>query len=94
MTTPRAQSWIDLKIPLWGIITLAVTILIQTASLLIWGAQIDDRVAQHTQEISDLQAKASANNKLAETVARMDERTQALSLTINRIDQRLDKKGY
>lgn len=94
MSTPRAQSWIDLKIPLWGIVTLAVTILIQTASLLMWGAQIDARVTQHTEAITDLQSKASANGKLAETVARMDERTQALTLTVNRIDQRLDKKGY
>lgn len=94
MTTPRTQSWIDLKIPLWGIITLAVTILVQTASLLIWGAQIDARVTQHNEAITELQTKASANGKLAETVARMDERTQALALTVNRIDQRLDRKGY
>ncbi len=94
MTAARTQSWIDLKIPLWGIVTLAVTILIQTASLLMWGAQIDARVTQHSEAITDLQNKATANGKLAETVARMDERTQTLILTVNRIDQRLDKKGY
>lgn len=84
-----SPSWIDFKIPAWGVITLVVGLLGQTATLLIWGAKIDDRVAQNERQITEIDNKLAANAKLAETVARVDERTQALVETVNRIDQRM-----
>lgn len=83
--TPSLSSWLDLKIPLWGIVTLLGVILLQSASLLIWGARIEDKVAQHSTDIGELQARSDASAKLAETVARIDERTGALAITINRL---------
>lgn len=86
----RIPSWIDFKIPLWGVLTLALGLLAQSATLLMWGARIDSRVAANTEEIAQLQTKLAANAKLSETVARVDERTLALVETVNRIDQRID----
>ena len=59
-----------------------IALLIQSAALVSWGAKLDNRVAQ-------LEARAVSASGLAETVARVDERTASLVTTINRIDSRL-----
>lgn len=76
-------SWIDLKIPLWGVIILCLGLLGQTATLIMWGAKMDARVAA-------VEAKVTSVGDLRETVARVDERTRALVDTVDRIDRRID----
>lgn len=85
--TFRPIPWLDMKIPLWGIATLVVGLLLQSASLLIWGARIDERLSQNTIAIADLQLKAANVASLRETVARIDERTQAMVVVVNRLDE-------
>jgi hypothetical protein len=77
-------GWIDMKIPLWGLITLAIGLLIQTASLVVWGAKMDQRVQMLEQRTDQMAA-------VSETVARMDERTQSLVATVNRIETRISE---
>jgi hypothetical protein len=60
------------------VLAMVGSILVQSAILFIWGAKLDQRVA-------NLEQKVAGNDKLAETVARVDERTAALSATVNRI---------
>jgi len=79
------KSWIDLKIPLWGLITLAIGLLVQTASLVVWGAKMDQRVQMLEQRTSEMA-------EVSETVARMDERTLSLVTTVNRIESRLSEQ--
>ncbi len=84
------KPFIDFQIPLWGVITLLCGLLGQTAALLIWGAQMDERVSQNTVEIVAMRQQIDGQAKLSETVARVDERTLALVETVNRIDQRVN----
>ncbi|WP_374576124.1 hypothetical protein [Phenylobacterium sp.] len=81
----RPASWIDLKIPLWGLITLAIGLLVQTASLVIWGAKMDQRVQM-------LEQRTNQMAEVSETVARMDERTLSLVTSVNRIESRLSEQ--
>jgi hypothetical protein len=66
----------------WSMAAVVLTLLVQTAGLVAWAAKIDQRVA-------NLEARIAGSEKLAETVARVDERTSGLVTTLNRIDQRL-----
>jgi len=84
---------LDLQIPLWGIITMTLGLLGQTAALLIWGARIDQRVSQTESDIASLQSQLAAQAKMVEVVGRLDERTQALVVTVNRIDARTSGGG-
>ena len=86
---PRTTSWIDLKIPLWGVITLFLALVGQSATLLMWGARIDARVTENTDAIAKVEARMAGTAHLSETVARVDERTKALQETVNRIEQRV-----
>ncbi len=65
----------------WGAAALGFTILMQTAGLVWWGARIDQRVTA-------LEQKVTATAAAGETLARLDERTQFLVTTVNRLDQR------
>lgn len=90
--TPTRQtvnpfSWLDLKIPLWGIVTLMAALIAQSASLLVWGTHLTTQMASNTAAISDLQLKAANVASLRETVARIDERTMAMVVTVNRMDE-------
>lgn len=69
----------------WTMVGVVVTLLLQSGALIIWGAKIDQRVGS-------LEQRIGATEGLSETVARVDERTQALLVTTNRIDQRLDSQ--
>lgn len=71
--------------PDWAMIAVVVAILTQSAVLIIWGAQLDQRVGS-------LESKVTASDGLAETVARVDERTAGLVTTVNRIDQRITER--
>jgi outer membrane murein-binding lipoprotein Lpp len=97
MTPPRvlskATGWLDIKIPLWGIVTLIIGLLAQSGSLLLWGARIEAKLNENTASIADLETKSQATQRLSETTARVDERTQALTITVNRIADRIDAKG-
>lgn len=65
-----------------GWLALLATILIQSATMLIWGGKIDARVAE-------LEKRQAASSVAGETIARLDERTAALMTTMDRIDRRL-----
>jgi hypothetical protein len=78
----RSASFIDFKIPLWGVIVLSIGLAGQTGGLIWWGGKLDARVQQ-------LEMRAAEDGKLAVTVARVDERTQALVQTVNRIESRI-----
>lgn len=65
----------------WGAAALGLTILIQSATLVWWAARVDQRVAV-------LEQKVTATAAAGETLARLDERTQFLVTTVNRLDQR------
>lgn len=82
--TEHAQTWLDVKIPLWGLITLAIALLAQTATLLMWGVRMDERVQA-------VEAKVQSVNQISETVARMDERTRSLVQGVERIERRIDR---
>jgi hypothetical protein len=66
----------------WGAAALAVTILVQTAGIVWWGAKLDQRV-------STVEIRISATASAGETIARLDERTASMLTTIDRIDRRL-----
>lgn len=66
----------------WGAAALLVTILIQTGGIVWWGAKIDQRV-------SNLEEKISATASAGETIARLDERTASMVISIDRIDRRV-----
>lgn len=91
MSTDRQDigpfSWLDLKIPLWGILTLMAGLVAQSAALLIWGTNLSNQTQANTAAISDLQLKAANVSSLRETVARIDERTQAMVIMVNRMDE-------
>jgi hypothetical protein len=83
----NAFSWLDLKIPLWGILSLGGGLIAQSAALLIWATNLNGQTQQNTAAIVDLQLKAANVASLRETVARIDERTQAMVVTVNRMDE-------
>lgn len=78
MTEPREPRFVDFKIPLWGVLVFCVSMLGQTATLIVWGSKLDQRVAVLEEKVAD-------TGKLGETVARIDERTKALVETVNRM---------
>lgn len=69
----------------WSMAGVVLALLLQTAGLVVWGAKLDQRVAT-------LEQRTASAEKLSETVARVDERTQALVTTVNRIDTRLGEQ--
>lgn len=68
------------------VLAMVGAILVQSAILFIWGAKLDQRVA-------NLEQKVASAEKLAETVARVDERTAGLVSTVNRIADDLRGKS-
>ena len=66
----------------WGAAALGLTLLIQTAGIIWWGAKLDQRVAS-------VEQKVAASSSDGQTIARLDERTSAMLTTIDRIDRRL-----
>jgi hypothetical protein len=71
----------------WSAAALGFAILLQTAGIIWWGARIDQRV-------STMEQKINATAAAGETLARLDERTQFLVTTVNRLDQRQqDQEG-
>ena len=97
MTTPRIptgpMSWLDLKIPLWGIMTLIMGLVAQSAALLIWGTNLSNATTANTAAIADLQLKAANVASLRETVARIDERTTAMAVSVNHLADSRDANG-
>lgn len=75
----------------WGALALGLTILVQTAGIVWWGAKLDQRV-------SSVEARMVSNASAGETIARLDERTAAMQTSIDRIytqleaDQSRDRK--
>lgn len=92
VTPEQRRDWLDRRIPVWGVILLVLAILGQSAGLLLWGARVEASVKQNAADIVIVQQKLDAATALAETVARVDERTKALAVTVNRIDDRLDDR--
>lgn len=90
VTREERRDWLDRRIPVWGVILLVLAILGQSAGLLLWGARVEASVKQNAADIIVVQQKLDATAELAETVARVDERTKTLVTTMNRIDTRLD----
>lgn len=66
-----------------GVIGSIVTILIQTAGLVWWAAGIDQRMANVEQKLGSFESAAA-------TLARLDERTQAIQTDTTRIYSRVD----
>jgi hypothetical protein len=85
--TPPRQLWLDFKIPIWGLICVGGALLVQTGTLLIWGARMDERVRVVEAKV---QAVSPAVTQISETVARMDERTKAMVVSVERIERRID----
>ena len=83
---PHPTTWLDVKIPLWGLIGLGIALIGQTATLLMWGVRMDERVQA-------VEAKVGTVLSISETVARMDERTRAMVQTVERIERRVDAQA-
>lgn len=66
-----------------GTITLVGALLVQTCGIVWWAARIDQRMTTVEQKVLAVQ---DANA----TLARLDERTASLSITVNRIAGRMD----
>lgn len=79
----RAPSLVDFRVPAWGVFLFIMAMLGQTAALITWGAKLDERV-------STLEKQQASYDKMAESVARIDERTNALVVTVNRM---ADERG-
>ena len=60
-----------------------LALLAQSAGIVWWGARIDTRVTA-------IEQKVQASAGFAELLARMDERTSSLVVTVNRIDARIN----
>jgi hypothetical protein len=77
----REDAWhLDKRVP----IALILALLLQTASVVWWGARIDARVAML--EATDV-SRASSSERLA----RVEENLKAQSETLVRIDHRLER---
>lgn len=55
MTTPKKTSFLDMKVPLFGIISFAFYVIWWSAQLSLAQAQTERRVAKHEDEIQVLQ---------------------------------------
>lgn len=62
-------------------IALALGLLVQTAGIVWWGGHIDERM-------TNVEEKLAAGADTASVIARLDERTNSLLTTVNRIDAR------
>lgn len=67
----------------WGMVSVLVAVVVQTCGIVWWGAGINTRVARLEQDVRPLSA-ASA------TVAVLDERTENMKKTLDRVESRLD----
>ncbi len=70
----------------WAMIGILITILLQGAAGLWWAAKMDSR-------ISSLEADAVPMRAVVETVARLDERTEAMKASTERIERKLDAEN-
>lgn len=66
-----------------GGLALGATLLAQTAGIVWWGAHIDQRMTVVEQKVAAVQDANAA-------LARLDERTASLVITVNRIDSRIN----
>lgn len=67
----------------WTVISIVASLLVQSAVLVGWAAKLDQRV-----EVLEQKVEAAAG--VSETVARVDERTQAMREAVGRIERQLD----
>lgn len=84
MTDASAPQVLPARMKLEHGVVLAL--LVQTISLFVWGAKLEQRVVT-------LEQKVEAAEQLAVTVARVDERTASLVTTVNRIETGLSHAG-
>ena len=83
MTTPTTTIRRHLDVGLAGLI---LTIIIQTVTIVWWASGVDRRVSQLEKDIGPV-------SSVAISVARLDERTAAISNATARIERRLDADG-
>lgn len=74
MSEPRLR--VDWTIPVWGVVGLAV----QAAAIVWWGATVQAQV-------DGLEGRVAKIEGSAELVARLDERTAAMSEALKRIEE-------
>lgn len=70
----------------WAAIALGASLLVQTGGIIWWGGKIDQRV-------SSIEKRVTETSSQGETIARLDERTNAMLATIDRIDRALNERS-
>jgi hypothetical protein len=74
-------------------LALIATILIQTTVAGMWLGKVEERLAQHSLQLSALSVRDAAHDgearRIAEYLARLDERLAAQNATLLRLDARL-----
>lgn len=88
---PSREPWhLDRRVPIALIITLAV----QTAGMIWWAAQLSSSVENHDRRIASLEAsdlrRGQEAQRVAEALARLDERMVAQTEILRDIRARLD----
>lgn len=91
MATSSAEAWhLDKRVP----IALIVTLVLQTAGMVWWAAQLSSSVANHDRRITGLEAsdirRGAEAQRVAEVLARLDERMVAQTEILREIRARLD----
>lgn len=83
----------DKRVPL----ALILALLVQTAGMVWWAATISSRVDTHDREIAGLIATNSGNarerQRVAEVLARLDERMAAQTELLRRLEATLERFG-
>jgi septal ring factor EnvC (AmiA/AmiB activator) len=88
--TGREDPWhLDKRVPL----ALILALLVQTAGMVWWAATISSRVDNHDREIASLVSTNAGNamerQRVAETLARLDERMAAQTELMRRMEAAL-----
>lgn len=68
----------------WAMTGILLTVMFQAAMVFVWGGRLEQRVTA-------LEGRTAGIEQIAVTLARVDERTQALILITNRNGARLDR---
>ncbi len=87
------EGWhLDKKVPL----SIIVTLLVQTAALIMWGAKLDGRVAQVEQSVAShaisIETMKNTQNAISVGLARIEERQIITGEGVKEIKARLDAR--